>query len=192
MDQIRRMEATITRFLDFARPQEPVFTPVDVKELTENALLVVRPRARQQETAIGIEVGSTLPKITGDRKQLGEVLLNLMVNALEAMQRGGQLTVSAKSGASNGEAGNRRSVRIDIRDTGPGVTETNLAKIFDPFFTTKATGTGLGLSIVYSTIQRHGGKIEVRSRLGEGTTFTLFFSVPAEQAEGEDGKNTDC
>jgi len=192
MDQIKRMEATITRFLDFARPQEPVFSPVDVRELAENALLVVRPRARQQATAIGTEISPALPMITGDRKQLGEVLLNLMVNALEAMQHGGELTVSAKTDTLKGEEGSLRSVRIDIEDTGPGIPEGNMAKIFDPFFTTKATGTGLGLSIVYSTIQRHGGKVKVHSRVGEGTTFSLFFSIATKQTAGEDGKNTDC
>ena len=177
MDQIKRMEATINRFLDFARPQEPVFRSVEVGELVENALLVVRPRARQQETEIRLRISPDLPSITGDRKQLEEVILNLMVNALEAMSRGGALRIAAETDTLPRGGAHHPSVRIDIEDTGPGIPEASTARIFDPFFTTKATGTGLGLSIVFSTIRRHGGEIKFRSRLGEGTSFSVFIPI---------------
>lgn len=192
MDQIRRMEATINRFLDFARPQEPVFRPVEVEELVENALLVVRPRARQQETTVEVRLGRDLPRVTGDGKQLEEVILNLMVNALEAMSHGGALRVSAGMDTLRWDGGRRPTVRIEIEDTGPGIPEASTAKIFDPFFTTKATGTGLGLSIAFSTIQRHGGEIRVRSRMGEGTSFSVFIPTETQRAAGENAEDTHC
>ncbi|MDI6854516.1 MAG: cache domain-containing protein [Deltaproteobacteria bacterium] len=186
MGQIKRMEATINRFLDFARPQDPVFSWIDVRELIEDALLVIGPKARQQETAIHKHLHNPLPKIVGDEKQLGEVLLNLMVNALEAMASRGRLGVSAGPGELAGKDGGRRCVRIDISDTGPGIPAEEIGRLFEPFFTTKATGAGLGLAIVDSTVQRHGGEVVVHSSPGEGTTFSVL--IPA---DGEDGKDTD-
>jgi signal transduction histidine kinase len=191
MNQIRRMEATINRFLDFARPQDPVFSWIEVGDLIEDALLVIGPRARQQETTIQKSIYNPLPKIKGDRKQLEEALLNLMVNALEAMTNRGRLIVSADLGELQVKDGLRKCVRIDIGDTGPGIMEKHISRLFEPFFTTKATGAGLGLSIVYSTVQRHGGEVMVQSIVGEGTTFAVLIPADAEPMIGEDGKDTD-
>ncbi|MDD3581912.1 MAG: cache domain-containing protein [Desulfobacca sp.] len=191
MNQIRRMEATINRFLDFARPQEPIFSWVSVAELIEEALLVIGPRAKQQETIIQVSLDGNLPMIQGDRKQLEEALLNLMVNALEAVRHRGRLTISAGRGELPTNAGPRRCVRLEIKDTGPGITAENLPKLFDPFFTTKATGAGLGLAIVYSTIHRHGGDILVESTVGEGTSFAILIPLETTQPSGEVGKDTD-
>ncbi|HQN18810.1 MAG TPA: ATP-binding protein, partial [Syntrophobacteraceae bacterium] len=178
MKQVKRMEATISRFLDFAKPQDPVFSRLDVGELIEDALLVVGPKARQQETLIQKSISRRLPKVKGDRKQLGEALLNLMVNGLEAVSSQGEVQITVDPVEL--ELGGRLQpcVRIDVRDTGPGIAEENMNKLFDPFFTTKATGAGLGLSIVYSTIQRHGGEVMVQSAVGKGTTFSML--VPAD------------
>jgi signal transduction histidine kinase len=178
MKQVKRMEATISRFLDFARPQDPVFSRLDVGELIEDALLVVGPKARQQETIIQKSISRRLPKIKGDRKQLGEALLNLMVNGLEAVSSQGEVQITVDSDEFELEGRLQPCVRIDVRDTGPGIADENVNKLFDPFFTTKATGAGLGLSIVFSTIQRHGGEVMVQSAVGKGTTFSML--VPAE------------
>lgn len=191
MNQIRRMEATINRFLDFARPREPVYSWLEVGDLLEDALLIIGPRARLQETTIRKSLSPSLPKIKGDRKQLGEALLNLMVNALEAMPQRGRLTVAAHPGELPGTDGSRPCVVIDISDTGPGIQEENIGRLFEPFFTTKATGAGLGLSIVSSTVQRHGGEVMVRSVIGRGTTFSVFIPTEAEPAIGKNGKHTD-
>jgi len=191
MNQIGRMEATINRFLDFARPQDPVFAWIDVDELIEDALLMVGPRARHQETAVEKSVKNSLPKIKGDEKQLGEVLLNLMLNALEAMGSRGRLSVVADFGEWPGKDGGRRCVRIDIKDTGPGIKEKDISRLFEPFFTSKATGAGLGLSIVYSTLQRHRGDIMVQSIVGEGTTFSVLIPVDEEPMIRNNGKYTD-
>jgi len=191
MNQIKRMEATINRFLDFARPQDPIFSLIEVRELIEESLLVIGPKARKQETIIQKSISSALPKIKGDRKQLAEALLNVLVNALEAVAKGGKLSIAADLAELPTAAGLRTCIRIDIGDTGPGIMEENVPRLFDPFFTTKATGAGLGLSIVRSTIQRHGGEVMVQSIAGEGTTFSLLIPLDAEPMLGEDGKNTD-
>jgi signal transduction histidine kinase len=191
MNQIKRMEATINRFLDFARPQDPIFSLIEIRELIEEALLVIGPKARKQETIIQKSISSTLPKIKGDRKQLGEALLNLMVNALEAVPNRGKVIIAADLRELQTADGMQRCIGIDIGDTGPGIIKENVARLFDPFFTTKATGAGLGLAIVSSTIQRHGGEVMVQSIVGEGTTFSLLIPVDAELMIGEDGKNPD-
>ncbi|MBU4234225.1 MAG: HAMP domain-containing protein [Proteobacteria bacterium] len=191
MNQIKRMEATINRFLDFARPQNPIFSLIGVRELIEESLLVIGPKARKQETIIQKSICSALPKIKGDRKQLGETLLNLMVNALEAVANRGKLIIAADLTELQTADGLRRGIRIDVGDTGPGIMAENVTRLFDPFFTTKATGAGLGLSIVYSTIQRHGGEVMVRSIVGEGTTFSLLIPIDAEPMIRKDGKHTD-
>ena len=179
MSQVKRMEATISRFLDFARPQDPIYSLLDVGELIEDALLVVGPKARQQETIIRKSISRLLPKFKGDKKQLGEALLNLLVNGLEAVASQGELSIIATLGKMQGEDESRECVQIDVSDTGPGIVEENMVRLFDPFFTTKATGAGLGLAIVTSTIHRHGGEVMVQSTVGRGTTFSVLIPTDA-------------
>jgi len=191
MGQIKRIEATINRFLDFAKPQEPIFSAINVKNLIEEALLVVRPKANQQETTVVLRVDGELPEIQGDKKQLGEALINLMVNSLEATTHRGELTISASVDKRNTSDGPAGCVLIGVSDTGPGIEENNLDKLFDPFFTTKASGTGLGLSIVQTIVRGHGGDISFESVAGEGTTFYLFLPMLTEQGNRKHGKDTD-
>lgn len=166
--QVRRIETTINHFLDFARPQEPQRTAVDFEKLVDEALSVVRPRANHEHVEIAVEVRGPLPAVRGDVRQLGECLVNLLVNAIEAMPGGGRVELTA---AADGGAG----VRIVVADNGPGIAPDDLARLFQPFFTTKPAGSGLGLAIVQSTIDRHGGRIEVESRLGQGTRFVVHL-----------------
>jgi signal transduction histidine kinase len=191
MNQIKRIEATINRFLDFAKPQDPIFSLVDVGLLIEEALLVVRPKANQQETVVTVSINNDLSEVEGDKKQLGEVMVNLMVNGLEAMASRGELDISACMDQFEVAGRFRRCVRIDVSDTGPGIDRENLSRLFDPFFTTKASGTGLGLSIVQSTVGRHEGGIKVESTIGKGTTFSVFLPAFAEQGNGAYGENID-
>jgi signal transduction histidine kinase len=180
MKQIKRIEMTINRFLDFAKPQEPIFSTIDVAQLIDESLIVVQPRAAQQEIAVDKKIDSNLPKISGDKKQLGEALLNLMVNALEAMSSKGRLTVAAFAVRCELNGKTQQCVRIDVSDTGIGIDKENIEKVFDPFFTTKASGTGLGLPIVRSTVQRHSGEVKVESKSGVGTTFSVFLPATIE------------
>jgi signal transduction histidine kinase len=181
MGQIKRMEATINRFLDFARPQEPILSLIAPQDIIKEALLVVRPKANQQETVVRVNIDGALPEIQGDKKQLGEALVNLMVNSLESMTHRGQLTVAARTDTCQTANGPTNCVVISVSDTGYGIEESNYEKIFDPFFTTKASGTGLGLSIVQTVVRGHGGEIIVESVAGRGTTFHLFLPMPENQ-----------
>jgi signal transduction histidine kinase len=177
MRQVRRMEATINHFLDFARPQERCPTDVDFARLVDDALLVVQPRANHQEVEIVKSIAAGLPRVKGDGRQLGEALVNLLVNALEVMPNGGRLSISVGADAAQTvEAGH--GVRIEVADTGPGVKAADRERLFEPFFTTKASGSGLGLAIVRQTVDRHGGTVAVRSEPGTGTTFSI--SLPAD------------
>jgi two-component system, NtrC family, sensor kinase len=116
--------------------------------------------------------------VEGDPKQLAQVFLNLFLNAIEAMPDGGALAISSTV-KTNQESG-QEYLQVIVKDTGYGVRPENLPYLFDPFFTTKANGTGLGLSIVYSIVQKHNGRIEVESKLGEGSSFILSLPVQKE------------
>ncbi|MEW6441451.1 MAG: ATP-binding protein [bacterium] len=185
LKQIQRMEATINRFLNFAKPQEPVLTWLEVPALIEDSLLIVEPRAHHQEIRVKREIAPDLPRLRGDKRQLGEVLLNLMINSLEAMSKGDLLTISASAMEAEGADGVRaRRVKIVVADTGQGIAPEAVEKIFDPFFTTKPSGTGLGLSIVHQTVTLHGGEVEVETRSGKGTRFTVILPAAADEACG--------
>lgn len=181
MRQVERIEKTIHHFLNFARPSEPVFTRLAASRFVEEALLVVRPRANHQKVAVVVERAPDLPPLFGDSRQLGEAVVNLLVNALEAMAEGGRLTITLAPETMPADGDSRPGVRIDVADTGPGIAPDDLARIFEPFYTTKASGSGLGLAIVRGTVERHGGVLRVRSDPGEGATFSLI--LPAAPSE---------
>ena len=177
MRQVARIERTINHFLDFARPQEPVLADLDFARLVEDVLEVIRPRANQQEVEIGQCIAPELPRVEGDVRQIGEVLVNLLVNALDAMPDGGRLTISIAAEAAASGATHPAWVRIDVSDTGPGIQTQDLNCIFEPFVTTKAAGSGLGLAIVRGTVERHAGTVSVNTQLGVGTTFSVRLPV---------------
>jgi len=127
------------------------------------------------------------PAVFADFHQIQQVILNLIINAIDAMEEGGELVI--QTGPSRGTAlrspaagadPDRRFVEITVTDSGVGIPEENLEVIFDPFYTTKAQGTGLGLSIVYRIIAAHNGEISVSSKLGEGTTFRVILPTEEE------------
>jgi two-component system, NtrC family, sensor kinase len=175
MRQVVRIESTINHFLNFAKPQEPVMAAVDIPKIIEDALIVVRPRAVHQGVEIQTSIATDLPRVEGDMRQLGEALVNLLINALEEMPNGGNLRITVESHGGATEAILQDAVLIDVTDNGPGIKSENVDLLFEPFFTTKASGSGLGLSIVQGTVQLHGGYIRVRTEIGRGTTFSIFL-----------------
>ena len=191
MQQISRIESTINRFLDFTKPQDLVYSEIAVAELVEDVLIMVRPMIKRQECTLDVKTDPSPPPIHGDRKLLAEALVNLFVNALEAMESGGSLSIAVAKDhfALNGQTA--ACLRIDISDTGQGIAEEQIDNLFEPFFTTKASGTGLGLPLVFNTIQNHGGVIRVKSRVHDGTTFTIYLPLNINQPLCEaDGKNS--
>lgn len=175
LQQVQRIENTINHFLNFARPREPALAAVDFQRLIDDALVVVRPRANQQEVEIRTTIAPDLPRVEADVRQLGEALVNLLANALEVMPDGGRLAICVEAETDFSAGREQRWVRFDVSDTGPGIRDEDLDRLFEPFFTTKASGSGLGLAIVRGTLERHGGTVKVHTRLGEGTTFSLYL-----------------
>jgi signal transduction histidine kinase len=165
-----RIDETLAALLSFSRPTEIRKEPCNLVGLLEESAALVSLQAR----AKGVEVRTSFPPVPiivdADGSQLKQVFLNVFLNAVQAMEGGGTLSVEALR-HENGRP------LIRVMDTGPGIPEEALEKVFDPFFTTKKGGTGLGLSICYTIVKAHGGEIEIRSRPGEGTT--VLVSLPA-------------
>ncbi len=191
MGQISRIEVAINRLLDYTKPKDMVFSNISVENLVKDVVSLVRPLANKQECTIETMVNQNLPEISGDKKLLEEALINLFINALEAMPEKGRINVRAGV-AGDALAGDTdkhtNMVRIDIEDTGTGISPENLNFIFDPFFTTKTAGTGLGLPMVLNTIKRHNGEIHAGNREEGGAFFSILLHVTSE-ANHANGKN---
>ncbi len=172
--QVQRASATVRNLLDFTRKDQPVFTDVSIPEVLESTLNLVGNELLLAKVNARLDVAEDLPPVYGNPRNLKQVFLNLFLNAMQAMPSGGNLEIRADR---EGDF-----VRVAVRDTGTGIPEEDFDKIFEPFFTTKEAGqgTGLGLSVSYSIIEKHGGRIEVKSRAGEGTTFLVFLPVKNE------------
>ena len=165
------------------RSEKVVFESVDLNQVARDAIAIVEHQLEMNKVKLISELDSALPDISGNANQIQQVLINLMINAQQAMEgSAGTVTVSTK--AADGR------VRVVVSDDGPGIPEEIKAKIFDPFFTTKAVGkgTGLGLSVSYGIVKEHQGDIRVDSRLDAGTSFTLIFPV----SEGSEALKVTC
>lgn len=169
LDELRALRKIIDEFSQFARMPAPQPAPVAVNEVVEQAVRLYAPRSAGVE--VRTELAPGLPPVTADRDLLGRAIGNLMGNALDALAGAGTLTVRT--------ARQPDGVRIDVVDTGPGLSEEQRTRLFTPYYTTKRGGTGLGLAIVQGIVSDHGGRIEVESAPGAGTAFTLF--LPAQQ-----------
>ncbi len=183
MGQIARIETAINRLLDFTKPKDLFFSKIDTAGLIHDVVSIIKPLANKQECVLQMDLREPLPGIAADKKLLEEALINLLINALEASQRGGHIAVTAMADTLRIADETKPCVRIDIQDSGAGIPEEHLDVIFDPFFTTKPTGSGLGLPMVLNTIKRHEGEIRVRSRLNEGTLFSLFLPITPKMPE---------
>ena len=180
LDDVYRIERLIQEILDYARYMEPKLTDEDFNDIVTSCLYFIDVKADSHGIKIEKELASDLPRVMLDRQQIKQVLLNLLLNAMDSMAgSGGRLRVQTRKLV---KPGGNVWAHIEIEDTGEGIQDTNLEHIFDPFFTTKHEsgeheGTGLGLTIVHQIIQEHHGEILVKSSVGVGTTF--FVSLPA-------------
>ncbi len=173
--ETNRIAKLIQQLLDFARPKRMRSKPVVLNTEIENVLQLLKNQLDKSSIKLSMRLEDGLPYVFGDAAQLQEVFVNLIVNAIHSMEKGGELIIStAVTGA--GENG---TVEVTIKDTGCGIPEENLQKIFNPFFTTKEVGkgTGLGLAITQRIVQDHKGAISVESSVDEGTAFRLTFPV---------------
>jgi two-component system NtrC family sensor kinase len=186
-----RCTAIVRNLLDFARQREPSFQDVDIRAVVDEALSLAANRLALQKITV-VRDCAAVPAVRADYGQMRQAVVNIILNACEAMPGGGKLTVRTRHPAATGLTGESIGavpedsgrpapcVEVIVADQGEGIPPENLARIFDPFFTTKEKGTGLGLSVVYGILEKHGGQIHMDSRVGEGTTVTL--SLPAANA----------
>jgi two-component system NtrC family sensor kinase len=170
-EEVVRLIDIVRRLLEFYRPSRGHQAFTDVNRVIDNVLTLTNKRLQHGHIRVETHLMPDLPQLRVVADQLAQVFLNIVVNAIEAMTEGGQLTIrTAKTG--DGEW-----VRITFTDNGPGMDKETRDNIFEPFFTTKHTGTGLGLAISYGIIERHGGRIEVESASGTGSTFVVQLPV---------------
>jgi signal transduction histidine kinase len=165
--------------LRFAGPGKPTLSTVHLHEVLEHSLRLIEPHLARGQIELQKSFLTARDIVTGDSYQLEQAFLNLLFNAVEAMETGGKLSVTTElvnpPGATGAAASGPTQLSVKIKNTGSGIAAEHLARLFDPFFTTKTNGTGLGLSITRRIIQEHGGTIRVESTPNEGATFTIVL-----------------
>lgn len=169
-DEIERLNKLVFEFSHFAKPPEPELKEADINEIVDSVIRLTNNAAEQQRVKIISKLSEPLPGILIDAEQIKQVLLNIVINGIQAMPSGGTLDIKTAS--------NNHHIDISIEDGGVGIETDKLSKIFNPFFTTKENGTGLGLSVSYQLIKKHGGDIAVSQNPDHGLTFTV--SIPVE------------
>ncbi|NOT07084.1 MAG: PAS domain-containing protein [Gemmatimonadales bacterium] len=173
--EVQRCTRIVDGLLDFSRPKTAVpKTPVAANSLVDQTLFLLKHHQRFKRLSVNRELGEGLPPVLVNDEQMIQVLMALMLNAVDAMDDGGVLTVRTLRNAERGD-----EVLIEVADTGHGISATDLPKIFEPFYTTKppGRGTGLGLSICYGIVEQHLGRLEVDSEPGLGSTFRVFLPI---------------
>jgi two-component system sensor histidine kinase HydH len=173
---VDRLNRVVNGLLEFSRPVSLSKSPVDLKEIVDSALRLMTKRANEAGVTIESRIPKSIGTATVDADRINQVLLNLCINGVEAMEGGGVLTVAADR-----EEDGRPVIRVS--DTGAGIDPSDLSRIFDPYFTTKPTGTGLGLAIADNIMKAHGGRLDIVSRKGRGTTVSLLFNAEAASEE---------
>jgi signal transduction histidine kinase len=183
LDQIHRLNKTVQDLLTFARPATPTIAPCDVHQVLDRVLILLAEDPVAKRVRIVRDYHSGLPRVDADGKQLSQVFLNLLLNAAQAMNGGGQITMATRLNGGNGAGGDRPAtadehmVEVSLTDTGPGIPSALLPEVFKPFFTTKPRGTGLGLAISRRIIEDHGGWIRAESSPGYGARFCIWLPV---------------
>ncbi len=174
-EEINRINEIVDQFLRFARPSPPLLEKTEISTVFEEILQLLRPQIEKLQISVRKNF-EFLPPVTIDREQMKQVVLNLLLNAIQAMPQGGRLQLSGSVPSGD------RWVQLSIEDSGIGIPPKDMDKLFDPFFSTREGGIGLGLSIAHRIIDQHHGRIEVESTPERGTIFTI--SLPLEQGNG--------
>jgi len=169
-EEINRINEIVDQFLRFAKPAPPLLAKAEVLPIFEETLQLLRPQIEKHRILVQKEF-EPLPPILMDREQMKQAILNLLLNAVQAMPKGGRLALKGRVPEDN------RWVQLSIQDSGVGIPGEDIDKLFNPFFSTKEGGIGLGLSITHRIIDQHDGKIEVESAPGKGTLFTVWLPI---------------
>ena len=165
---IEKIQKIVDDMLHFAKPKASHFEEEEINGVVKESLAILQTKLKKGNITSAFEKGQRLPRLFIDIHQIQQVLINLMLNAIQAMEKGGTLTIRTFPE-------NEGGVGIEVKDTGVGIAKSHVKKIFDPFFTTKSEGTGLGLSISLKILESHGATIDVVSEAGRGSTFTIHF-----------------
>jgi two-component system NtrC family sensor kinase len=179
IDQAERCSRIVRGLLGFSRKTASEKAYVDMNTLIENTLSMVRNQAKFYNIAFDVRLDKSIPEVNADPNQIQQVFLNLLINAADAMEEKGKITISSRMI----EEGEDKFVEVEFTDTGPGIPEDIRSKVFEPFFTTKPAGkgTGLGLAVSYGIIKKHEGQIFVKSEHGQGASF--FVRLPVDKTD---------
>ncbi len=187
--EVSRIDGIVNELLSFSKPAKPHLVPMHFQETIEQTLKLIHEQMTQKGITLANKCKAPTDLIFGDAKLLSQALVNLNLNAIEAIGENGTITVATTNcnyRFANGETPDRATIRqcirLQITDTGKGIEQANLQKIFDPFFTSKSEGTGMGLSVAHGIISEHHGVIEVESEPGRGTTFFVYIPLLEEDA----------
>jgi len=175
--EIDRLTTLINELLGFARPSEPNLQGEDVNALIDKMEFLIATEARKKNIAISKYYASNLPPVMVDPEQIKQVLLNILLNAIQAIADGGKIWVETRVVQVTHEETSERFVQIEVRDSGVGIPKENLERVFDPFFSTRPDGSGLGLAISHQIIHEHGGFIDLDSEVGKGTSFRIHLPL---------------
>lgn len=167
LKESRRLGRLVTDFLDFAKPRAPELRPVPVQDLIDSVVMLVSQTVARSMVDIEIKLADDLPAIQCDAEQIKQVLLNLLLNAVQAMPEGGTVIVTATE-----ESG---LIAIRIQDNGPGIKPSDVDSIYDPFFMTRTNGTGLGLAVAYQIVQQDGGDLLLEQNSASGARFAMLL-----------------
>jgi signal transduction histidine kinase len=166
-EELTRLDTTLQSFLDYARPPKLERRTVDVRDVVQRTVQLVKPRAEQQTVRIDVALPERPLQVSADAEQLRQVLLNLLLNALDALGTGGRITVSATADAT------ARQVVVQVADDGPGISDAVHSTLFEPFVSSKPSGTGLGLTISRRIVENHGGTITAENGAHGGAVFSV-------------------
>jgi two-component system sensor histidine kinase HydH len=180
VEEVDRLNKIVSQFLDYARPYRGDPRPLDVNDVVRKTLSLMEKEEGGHKVEITTSLFEGLPQVRADAEQLRQVFLNLSINAIQAMPGGGKLQVSSSLRRSTRRGATAAFLEVRFRDTGVGIPPGDLKNMFVPFFTTKEKGTGLGLPISRRIAENHGGTIEVRSKPGAGSTFTVLLPIEAD------------
>lgn len=174
---IESMDQLLKNLLNFARPMKPKKKPLDLQVILAHCIEFIAPLARHKGVELSYFAPEELPQVKGDEEFLKQAFLNVLLNALQAMPKGGVLKVWIEEKMADKSSSGEGFLDVNIEDTGLGIPQEHLSKVFDPFFTTRSDGSGLGLTVVHKVIRAHGGRVRIHSEIGKGTRVKMEIPV---------------
>ena len=181
-EEIERLDNFVTDFLHFAKQPKPKPVATEMKQLLQSTQKLFARQGHTQQVRFHFRLHPDIPPVALDPYQMEQVLVNVIINSLDALPNGGDITFSTFPARINSNGGDLEAVRLEIRDNGGGIAAENLANVFEPFFSTKEAGTGLGLPLSLGIVENHGGRMTISPREGQGTRVTLLLPLKHPEA----------